>query len=153
MLVVGHQDYRGTRFTVQLFQQLDDACPCRPVEVSCGLVREKDPRLIDEGTGDGHSLLLSTRKLRREMMQAVTQANALQQDSGSRLGVRNAAEVQWNLDVLYSRKCGNELEGLEYEADLFPAQPSSLVFAQRAEFYPVQDHSARGRCIEPRQQA
>lgn len=149
MLVVGHQDHRRTRFPVQLFEQLDDACPCRTVEVPCRFVREKDTRVIDEGTGDSDALLLSTRKLCREMMQTVTQANTLQEDSGSPLGVGNATEVQRNLDVLNRGQCRNELEGLEYEADLFPAQLSPLVFAQRAEVYPVQDHSPRRRCIEP----
>src|SRR5438477_141448 len=60
--VVGrHQDCGAAR--VDLQQQLDDLPRGGRVEVSRGLVREKNPWVVNEGPGDRHPLLLAARKL------------------------------------------------------------------------------------------
>src|SRR5438132_10736676 len=58
LAVVGrHHHRRASR--VDLQQQLDDFPRGRRVEVPGGLIREKNPRVVDECPGDRHPLLLA----------------------------------------------------------------------------------------------
>ena len=75
------------------------------------------------------ALLLAARELGRVVMAAVGEAHPAQQLVRALLGLQ-AAQLQRHLDVLARGEGRDELEGLEDEADLLPAQARPLVLAR-----------------------
>ncbi len=142
---------RRARFAVELGHQLDDAGARGPVEVARGLVREEHPRLVAERAGEGDPLLLAPRKLRGVVVAAVAQSHPLEQLVGAEARIE-AAQLEGDLDVLPRGQRGDEVEGLEDEADLLRAQPRPRVLAQRAELDAVEEDAPAGGPVEARHQ-
>src|ERR1019366_6752968 len=71
---VRHQ-HNGQAVIVQFLENVHDLDRGATVEITCGLVRQQDRRLVDQRTGDRHSLLLTTGQLRREMRDAVSESD------------------------------------------------------------------------------
>ena len=67
---------------VELPEEFQDFFTGLGVEVAGGLIREQDGGIIDEGPGNGHPLLLPAGELRGFVVQALPQADALQQVCG-----------------------------------------------------------------------
>ena len=86
--VVGDQD-DGPAGGMEVVEELDDLGAGVAVEVARRLVGEEDGRLRDEGAGDPDALLLAARQLGRLVVQAVAQAQPL--EDGLRAGVPLAA--------------------------------------------------------------
>ena len=72
--VVGHDDQRAAAFFLLFAQELEDLVAALAVEVSGGLVGEQDDRVLDQGAGDRHPLLLAAGELRRLVAQADARA-------------------------------------------------------------------------------
>ena len=77
--VVGHHDDRLAVFVDRAAQELEDLPARRRVEVSGGLVREENRRLRDERAGDGDTLLLPARQLRRPVREPVGEPDVADQ--------------------------------------------------------------------------
>ena len=87
------------------------------VEVAGGLVGEDDRRLAGQGAGHGHALLLAAGELARAVAQPVAEADGghdLVEPGLVRLG---AGQRQRQDDVLLGAERGDQVEGLEDEAD------------------------------------
>ena len=146
-LVVGDEDEGGARLAVELGHELDDAGAGGAVEVARRLVREEHPRLVAERAGEGDPLLLAARELRGVVVAAVAQSHPLQQLVGAEARIE-AAQLEGDLDVLPRGQGGDEVEGLEDEADLLRAQPRPRVLAQRAELDAVEEDAPAGGPVE-----
>src|SRR6266403_1756883 len=72
----------GVAGVVQLAKNLQHDGFVDFVEIACGLIRENQLGLVDEGASDGHSLLLAAGELRGKMCEAVAEADALQRIAG-----------------------------------------------------------------------
>jgi len=55
--------------------EIDDVLVGRRVEVACRLVRDKQPRIVHQRTGDGHTLRLPARELRGQSVLSSCEAN------------------------------------------------------------------------------
>jgi hypothetical protein len=55
---VGDDDKRGTMFAIQAEQELHDLLTRFRIQVTGGLIGEDDGGVIDQGTGNRHTLLL-----------------------------------------------------------------------------------------------
>src|ERR1700686_2552834 len=71
-----HHD-RLTEVLVKLAQQRENAFRALRIEISGRLIREYDLRLADDSSREGHALLLAAGKLRRFVMQPLTQAEQI----------------------------------------------------------------------------
>src|SRR4051812_24830593 len=77
VLVVSHQNYRQLLLLIKLPKQIDDFTAGAAVEVARRLIAHQDRGLVDQGPRDGHSLLLTTRKLAGMVVHTVAQADQL----------------------------------------------------------------------------
>lgn len=75
--VVRRQDNGRTKI-VDLLENLDNVVCVYRVEVSCRLVRDDEIGLVDDGSGNGDSLLFSARELVREIMHLLAEVNELE---------------------------------------------------------------------------
>src|ERR1700730_5110826 len=76
--VVGRHHDRRLLLVVDLQEELHDLPACRRVEVPGGLVGDDQARLMDEGAGDGHALLLAAGELARVLVELAGQTHRLQ---------------------------------------------------------------------------
>ena len=83
----------------------------------------EDARPADNGPGDRDALLLPARQLRREVVNAGAQADAVERFLGPLppLGVRHAPIEQGNLHVVEHAEVADQVKHLEDEADLLVA--------------------------------
>ena len=92
------------------------------VEVSGRLVRQQDRRLVDDGAGHRHALLLTARELVRESALLAGQADHLQ-DVGHGLldeALALADHLQGERDVVEDGLVGQQPEVLEHHAEVAP---------------------------------
>src|SRR6478735_2779552 len=103
-------------------EPLDDAEAGVGVEVARGLVGEQDRRPVDEGPGDGNTLLLTTGELVRQALLHARESDELERlgHGLADAGAAAAEDLQGVGDVLEDRLVGQQAEVLEDAADLAP---------------------------------
>ena len=69
------------------------------VQVARGLIGKDDEGIIDQGAGDGHPLLLATRKLAGPVLSALYQAHSFQGLKRPLFAVAPVPVKQWQLNV------------------------------------------------------
>ena len=116
---VGDENDGGFFFSGELGDEIDDHGAGGGVEIAGGFVGEKDRGLVDEGTGEGGSLELSTGKLVGAMVGAVGELDGFKEIVGTvtSRGVDTSREEEGKEDVFFDRKGGEEVEELKNEAD------------------------------------
>jgi sigma-B regulation protein RsbU (phosphoserine phosphatase) len=148
--VVGDDDEREATLAPQLFQERHNLVARTFVEVAGGLVREEHSWSLDQGPRDSNPLLLAARQLGRQMPGPLVQPDLSQRLPGALLPVPSVRveRDQRGLDVLLSGQGGDEVEGLEDEADRGGADLGELAFPQAGQVLAVQFHGARGRAVK-----
>ena len=121
-----HDD--GAALFVELLQQLHHFLAMLRIEVAGGLVGEDEFRRVDDGARHRDALLLSARKLHREMLQAMAHVHLLQHCLHALLALRrwNFVVCEWQLHVFVDGQLVDEIEALEHEADVRLAQVGPL---------------------------
>ena len=116
---VGDEDDGGFFFSGELGDEIDDHGAGGGVEIAGGFVGEKDRGLVDEGTGEGGSLELSTGQLVGAMVGAVGELDGFKEIVGTvtSRGVYTSGEEEREENVFLNRKGGEEVKELENEAD------------------------------------
>jgi hypothetical protein len=116
---VGDENDGGFFFSGELGDEIDDHGAGGGVEIAGGFVGEKDRGLVDEGTGEGGSLELSTGQLVGAMVGAVSELDGFKEIVGTvtSRGVDTSGEEEGEENVFFDRKGGEEVEELENEAD------------------------------------
>ena len=122
--VVGDDQDRDSLLRVQAQQQRHHFERGVGIQGAGGLVGKQQCRLSGQGPGNGDALFLAAGELAGPMAGPVSHAHARQQRERARpqLRARNAAIYQGQADVLQGRQLRQQLEGLEYKADVFVAQ-------------------------------
>ena len=121
------------------------------VEVTGSLVGQQHGGIVDQRTGDGHTLHLSARHLVRLMFQTVAQAHGLQSLDGSLaalLGVIFRIVHQRQFDVLHSGGLRQQVIVLEDEAYLLIPEVGALRLRHRTDGNAVEEILARGWGVE-----
>ena len=128
---MGDDDERQSR-AVQVVEEPEHLERRRAVEVAGRLVGEHDERLVDERAGDRDSLALATGERRGKVTASVGEPDLVEQLEGARAGLARRApgEKRGQLDVLPRSELVHEVERLEDEADLPPAQVGKAPLAQ-----------------------
>ncbi len=120
---------------------------CRPFAESrfpVGSSASRMSGIVGERAGNRDALLLAARQLRRVVMPAAGQADFLEQRRRAGTRVRPARNFHRHHHVLERGQRRHQVEELEDEADLLPAQPGQPVLVERRDVGAV-DHDPPGR--------
>ena len=131
--VVGDHDHGLAELVDRAAEELEGLGRGAAVEVAGGFVGEDDLGVAREGSGDGDALLLPAGELAGPVVEAVTEPDGV--DDGVEPGrVEVAAgEIGRELDVLERGEGGDEVEGLEHEADAVTTQDRQLLLRHAGE--------------------
>src|SRR5918996_796817 len=146
--VVGHH-HDGLPVVVHgRAEELEELGAGPRVEVAGGLVREHDRGPADQGPCAGDALLLAAGELAGPMGEPVPESDRV--DHGVEPGPVHvpASDVEGKGDVLGGRERGNEVVGLEDEADSIPPQQGEPFVVERGEVDLADEDRARGGPVE-----
>src|SRR6266404_6445467 len=132
---------------MQFAEQAQNNFFVRGVEVAGGLVGEHDFRIIDEGAGDTHPLLLASGKLRGQVFGAVFEAYAVERFEGF-LFVGHAVEILGKHDVLDGGEIRDHVELLKDEADGLGAYVVEVRCAEIGDVSSVKPDFTAGGAVE-----
>src|SRR6266566_4810686 len=151
--VVGDNDDGLLEILVQSLEQVEDFLARLRVELSCGLVREKQGRIVRQGDRDGDPLLLAAAQLVRPMARTLGEADEIKEFLRPSLPGRAVfgGEAHRQLDVLLSGQRRDEVEELEDEARLSQSIPNEFSVAEVDEVGSVHLDPTRGRAVDPAQ--
>jgi hypothetical protein len=105
---------------------------CSAVEIAGGLVGKQNGGTIHQGTGDRNSLLLTSRKLRREVAHAIAQAYQAEcfVSSLPSFFFGDLRVQRGQLDIFQGGRAGEQVEALEYETDFAVANGGQFLLAE-----------------------
>ena len=120
------------------------------VEVAGGFVGEDDAGAVDEGAGDGDALALAAGELVGLVVHAGAEVDGFEDGlgAGDALGGRGAVVDEGELDVVERGGAGEEVEGLEDEADFLVTDAGEFVVVELGDVMAVEPIAAVGRGIE-----
>jgi hypothetical protein len=132
-------------------EQADDLVPGVLVQVPGRLVGQQDLGLLDQGAGDGHPLLLAAGQFARQVLRPVAEPDAVQGGSDPFVPLRvvHGERDQRGLDVLVRAERGDQVEGLEDEAERVRPHLPDLRFGCGGQIPPGEGHPAPGRPVQP----
>jgi hypothetical protein len=138
-----------TRLAVHVAEQRQHTSTVLRVQISCGLIRNQQRRLVHERTGDGRALHLAAGHLLGVVAQPVPDANAVRHALDARLRVPgpHAAEQAGQGDVVREAERRQQVEELKHEADALPSQSRQLIVGQRGEIVSFECDAASRRTI------
>jgi hypothetical protein len=132
---VGDENDGGFFFSGELGDEIDDHGAGGGVEIAGGFVGEKDRGLVDEGTGEGSSLELSTGELVGAMVGAVGELNGFKEIVGTvtSRGVDTSREEEGEENVFFDRKSGEKVKELKNEADFQATESGQFIVVKGVE--------------------
>ena len=111
----------------EFFQQFHDGFAIFGVEISGGLIGEKDERITDQCARDGYALLLTAGELRRVMLRAMCHADAFERALGFLFARRTHAAIsEWKLDVFIDCKIADQIESLKDKSNFAIADAGAI---------------------------
>jgi hypothetical protein len=127
-----------------VFQQHHDLVAGVFIQVAGGLVGEEDSWSLDEGARDRDPLLLAAGQLGRQVPGPLAQTDLGQRLQGAFLPLRcvHAERDERGLDIFRGGQGGDEVEGLEDEADRCGANLGELTFPSAGPVLAGQLHGA-----------
>ena len=134
---------------VEALKDREDLRARARIEVSGGLVREDERRVVQEGPRDRHALLLPSGELARAVVDAIAETDLLERAEralSSRVAISSVDERQ--LDVLDRVETREQIEGLEDEAEMLVAKTGELVVGELADVLAGQEIRATVRDVE-----
>ena len=105
---------------------------------------------LDQRAGERHPLLLASGQFRRQVPGLVAQPDVGQCLHGAVFALCgiDAERDERSLDIFLGGQGGDEVKGLEDEADRGRAYPGELAFPQAGEILAVQFDGAGGRAVQ-----
>src|SRR5215218_215692 len=133
--IVRDEHDRRSPLATNAHQQLEHLLATARVEIAGRLVRQHEPRLVRERPCDRDALALAAGQARRNMVQAMPEADALEprRHLAPRGRERHAVGEQLDGRVVDRRDARQQVERLRYEADVAALVDGGLLIRQRAE--------------------
>ena len=149
VLGVSHHDDRGP-FPVQFGEQLHHFGSVLRVQVTGRLIGEDDLRIRNDSTCDGHTLLLSSGKLLREMARAVADVHPFQDIVHHLLTLAGFyfQVGKREFHVFEHVQFVDQVETLEHETDVAFADLRTLLLLEMPDFLACQVIIARSRIVQ-----
>src|SRR5262245_2651017 len=151
--VVSHEQQRRAGVAIQVDEQVDDGTAVLGVEAAGRLVGEEDLGLVGERARDRHTLLFTTRELRRIVVGAVAESNLLEKLPPSVHLPIPPLKLHRDEHILERRERWQQLKRLKDESHFFSPEAGARVFGERPEVLAVEAHDAFGGAVEPSEQA
>ena len=114
-------------------QKVGDLAACLGIEIAGRLVGDQQGGRGGERPGDRHALLFAAGKLAGIVVQPFAEADRLQLAMSDLEGVADIGEFERHGDVFQRRHVGDQVEGLEDDADVAAAEIGDLVLAEAME--------------------
>ena len=148
---MGDEDQRGAVLTVQRKQQVGDFIPGVTVEIAGGFIGKQQLRAAIERARQRDPLLLAAGKLYRQMMQALTQPQLLQQCPGAAaaLAIAFAAQQRRKLDIFQRIEGGYQHKRLKHKADVLSAQLRPRLFVHLVQRLSEQRNLPAAAIVQP----
>ena len=149
--VVGDHDDALAQFVDAASQVVQQRRAGLGVQGAGGFVGEDHVGTGDHGAGHGDALLLAAGQLAGTVVEALGQAEGVDELGEEGLVRLLAGQFQRQQDVLLSGQGGQQVEGLEDETDALPAEEGELLVVEGVELLATQHHPARGDLVQPGQ--
>ena len=130
----------------KVVEDIEDFLAGLGIQIPRGLVSQHDHRVVDQRPRDGRALLLPTRQLRRSVVASVGEVHACGQLAGllATGGGWNTLIKEGDFEILQDVELWNQVEALEYEADIAAANLGEVVVVKPADVgFP--EHVSPGR--------
>lgn len=150
--IMRHQYQCSALFAVQLEQQVADMLAIGMVEAAGGLVGKQQAWTLRKGARQGDTLLLATGQLRREVVLAFAQADALEPLPRFAFGIDIAKQLQRQHHILDSGQVADQVKCLEHETAQRATFCRTAVLIQAAERSAIKEYRALAGNIQPGQQ-
>src|SRR5262245_34270255 len=150
--VVSHEQQRRAGVAIELDEQVDDGTAVLGVEASGRLVGEQDLGPVGERARDRNALLFTARELRRIVVGAVAESNALEKLPPSVHLPIPPLKLHRDEHILERCERWQQLERLKDESHFFSPEAGARVFGERPEVLAVEAHDAFGGAVEPSEQ-
>lgn len=108
-------------------EQLHDPAPVLEIEAGCRFIGQQESRPINEGTGDGDTLPFAARQVFRQLIEAMTQTEDVEQVERVLFGFAVGLD---ELELFSNRQIWNEVGLLKHEADFIQAKQASFFFTR-----------------------
>jgi hypothetical protein len=147
--LVGDEDHRHA-LRIQLGEQPHDLFRGLRIERPRGFVGEDELRLVHQGAGDGHALLLAAGEFGRGVLGTLGEAHACEARLGARMafGRLHPGIDHRQFDVLERARARQQVELLEHEADAAVADRRERIAGQALDRLARQTVGAAGGLIE-----
>ncbi len=147
---MGHHDQRGAARSVHLQQQVRHIPPGGRIEISGGLIGQKNRGLQNQGPGNRYSLAFSPGELAHRMLQPMQKPHFLENFPCALAHLFSPAflEQTGHHYVLNGAELGQKVMELEDKAQETIPKPSEFCGRSIEYVVPAKDHAARGRVIE-----
>ena len=135
-----------------LFKQAHDRVTVFAIEISGGLIRDQDWRIIGQRSGNGNALLLTAGKFGRDFVLMSFDPHLIEQCQRPRpaLVFRDGFDkVHSQHDIFENCQGGDKLEELEHNANFLTAKLGKLTFRQLADGCSGNTHMTAARMIDP----
>jgi len=146
--IMGNQQQRRAEPCMLVEQIIDDRLAGRAVEIAGRLVGQQQRGAGDKGARNRDALLLAAGKLPRIMPEAMPEPDPRQRSLGQREGIAMPGQFERDRDVLARRHRRQQVETLEYDPDMVPAQPRQPVLVERRQILPGDDNSPGARPLD-----
>src|SRR5262249_46560975 len=150
--VMRYEDDGDAFYLIELLKEAKDFFCRARVQGTSWLVGKQHGGIVHQGAGDGHALLLSARELRRLVVEPFAQADALEQCLGTPAPFSFAQLLrcigQRHHDILQRTGAREQIEVLEYEADLAIPHQGTLVRGHYVNALAVERVAARRRSVK-----
>src|SRR4030095_4013230 len=145
--IVGDHHDGLAQILVQATKHFQDDLGILGVQVAGGFIGKKNFRFVDDGAGDGHTLLFTSRHFGGLMREPAFEAEHFGYDVKTVWIEAIAVNVLCDRDVAPGGECREEIETLKDESDFASAELGALGIAQFGQIVTVhQDFSSRSLC-------
>ncbi len=148
--VMGDQNQRHVALGLLGEDQICNLLAGFGIEIASRLVGDQKFWRWRQRPGNGNALLLATRQLSGIMRQPFTEADGDQLLPGDLEGVADIGKLKRHGDVFQRRHVGDEMKGLEDDADIAATEFRHPVFAQAVQWRAVDDDLAAVEAFETR---
>ena len=147
---MGDDDRGQALIGIQLVQEVHHRGGGGGIEGAGRFIGEQQRRVPDERAGDRHALFLPAREVRRAVVDPLSQSDLVQPLLRVAQGAaaRCAAIEEGQADILGGGEAGEQMEGLEHEADAAAPQIRQRCVTAIADRVPVETRGAGAGAIE-----
>ena len=151
---MGDHDHCRALFAIEGEDEVEDGAAGGAIEIAGGFVGEEDGRAEGKGAGEGDALLFAAGELDGVVIEAAGEADAVEEFAGAGAAAGIAAgEFHGEEHVFFGGEGGEEMVGLEDEADFAAAELGHGVFAEVRDVFAIEDDLTGGGRVESGEEA